>query len=304
MNSKTVPLLFVALGSFIGFASWRYLRHPDFVIDEKPSKVSQSTTLPAIPIADMSIKDAGPLAGPEFADLRQSYLRNLEFYKTLPVVPLSTDPHLTAKTIKEIVLQGLMKDDNRSGMKPITAQGVNSLLLESAITLSRAAGMSLDDYSVFIKDSRLTPPIGYADAGGGTLQHQFEELYKNCVSDSPNCLKSICLQPEYCRIAVQQIRTVDIDKADIMFDRLNPNEIALFRGMVSHGSLVFHQSPDTQVVPFTSVCTVFFIVEDVSGDRYPFWMSFQYNEQQQKWWLNGAAGQVSARLAKYERFAY
>lgn len=268
-------LIGVALLVVLTISAW--LVWPDVDNRDRRLMVYDGTKVPDLPAAD-----SRGFAGDEYAGVRQVYLANLQVYRSWAMTPIPSDPRRARLSLP----------DSFAGLDDMP-----DLFYRVGIVLGRAGGMALEQYQSHA-DPRLIATIGCC---GGASPTAFEGMYES-ASKQPR-LVGYAADVDGVRASFGHSLPADSD--DLLLEALSADErdYMLFRGPISQSAILFHGHPnmanlEKEILRFAVISVV---VEDDTGDRFPLWMSFFWDQEGHRWWMYNVYRMVSVRVAARER---
>ena len=294
----------VACVVFGGILLFGYFRHPTITLGDGRS------------VPDLSVAESGVWAGDQYKELRTSYLKSLEFYKTLPMRPVEDDFDATVAAVRRLLNDQVSASPQNAAVVESLGKGVlDDLSRRVALALHDAAGMPLDEY-----ESRLDPRMRLevpanliketepeTFAGGppdeGQVRALFQKLYKRYADDRGATVVDYTAGSDGALLALRKVASnrrlagVDPDSWS------SEEQYEHFQGHLSNGCLVFHQPPQTwesvaAKYPELPRAVVALVVTTGDGDRYPLWMEFYFDQGDSRWWLVGVFRSVSVVAAQ------
>ena len=283
----------------------RYYRHPKIVLQD-------GTVL-----QDLSVAEVGDYMDARYLPLRKAYLRNKARYDKLDRAELVADPSRVSQAITGNVVE-LMRNAplSSAAFRSQPREVVDALREHWSLMLARCAGMPAADYLKQLPAlTRIEKPKNTGTLGNAikeflgenpeSLQQNeqaitsaFERLYELSLKDGKTSSRIVGIAKSNEAIAVAMDYVTLPGASDLLAERLSPDALKFFVGLMTQGQLIFHQSAGALHASAEPVlqAEVIFICYTAGGDAFPLCLISRFDPQSRHWTLVKACRQLSPKM--------
>jgi hypothetical protein len=270
------------------------------------------------------IGEIGPYSASGYAGTLQSYLENLQVYKTLSTVDIA--PNLSPESIAVLLTPAIEAALRRDPISEAIAKRQSPDVIESlgahiSLMVARCAGMPCDEYlrrvastgavmrlpdnmallqyvvHTFLPQST----IPAADSDAQAVRGLFTKIYDLGLTYRSGASRIVAWSNDGDGF-LSYLREIPLPKTygDLIFNSLDEEKRHLYFGSMSQSALVFNRAPDFPDLPASGnvLCSeVVVIVKTADGDFYPIIFQSYLDPLARIWRLRYANRQSSLRAA-------
>jgi hypothetical protein len=262
-------------------------------------------------VHDVSPAQSPMMAGEDMAPNRLAYLESLKVYATFPMHDVRPDPRDIASDIRPVLVERLKENSSWSAtFAKMSPAKIDDLALRISVVLAVTAGLPRSDFEPYVKGYAWAAPsnIPADDRDQSKLPPDlFATLYDHSAAmSSEGVIAAASFDAKGMRVALGELPISMI--FGMLNDVMNEKDTPHFYGYARDCWPMFHVHPnlaqlernDQKVLAFE----MSMVVQDKSGDRFPLWMTFFYDEMAESWYCYHVCRNVSPIAIGRRVFVY